>query len=335
MKTKKQTYKYSGILKLEQGGELKKLRIAYHTFGKPKSKKTIWICHALTANSDPSQWWEGIVGKGKLYDPEKYFIVCANILGSPYGTTAPLSINPENKQRYYRDFPIITIRDMVQAHILLRKHLNIKTIHTVIGGSIGSFQALEWAIMEPKRIKNLVVIAGSATTTPWMTAINETQRMAIKTDVSYYNDKDTGGLTGLKTARAIGLLSYRNEKIYNKTQKNQTFKKHPAISYQNYQGEKLARRFNAYSYYSLSLSFDSHNVGRNRKGIAKALSKIKAKTLIIGITSDLLFPIKQQKLMHKHIQHSKLKMINSIYGHDGFLIETKKITKIIKKFYQK
>ena len=321
-------------LLLESGGKLPKLEIVYHTYGQLNKDKSnvIWICHALTANSDAEDWWNGLVGNGKLFNPEKHFIVCANILGSHYGSTNPLSVNPETGKKYYREFPDITVRDMVSAHILLRKHLEIDKIHTLIGGSIGSFQAIEWAVIEPNVIENLVVLAGSAKTSPWLVAFNEAQRMAIRADQTFYQDTEQGGIEGMKAARAIALLSYRNDYAYNNTQpieNDDDFRKLRAISYQQYQGEKLAKRFNAYSYYSLSRSVDSHNLGRGRGSLENALSKIKAKTLIIGIDSDTLFPLEQQEVMHKYIKNSKLEIIQSDYGHDGFLLENEKIKKVI------
>jgi len=322
--------------KLESGEMLDNLEIAYHTYGKLSVEKdnVIWVCHAITANSDAEDWWNGIIGENKLYNPKEYYIICANILGSPYGTTNPLSKNGKGK-KYYRSFPKVTIRDMVKAHVLLRKSLNISKIRVVVGGSIGSFQAIEWSIIEPNIIENLIVIAGGIKTTPWIVAFNETQRMAIRADKTFFEDKDDGGIEGMKAARAMALLSYRNNNTYNKTQaieNDDDYLKHKAVSYQQYQGNKLAKRFNAYSYYTLKYSVDSHNVGRSRGGVKKALKSIKAKTLIIAIDTDILFPLEAQKEMHKNIKNSNLKIIHSDFGHDGFLIENKLITNIINQF---
>ena len=330
------TYKHTGKLTRESGEKLENIEIAYHTYGKFNAKKdnVIWICHALTANSDVADWWSGMVGKGKCFDPEKHFIISANILGSCYGTTGPLS-EDKNGKKYYRNFPDVTIRDMVKAHILLRKHLGIDKIKILTGGSIGSFQSLEWAIMEPDIIENLILIAGGAMSTPWTTGLNEAQRMAIRADKTFFDDNDKGGLEGMKAARAMALLSYRNSKAYNKTQpisEEDDYKKLKAITYQQYQGEKLAKRFNAYSYYTITKAFDSHHPGRGRRGMDKALQKIKAKTLIVGIDSDILFPPEDQHLLNKKIPDSKLEWISSDFGHDGFLLEFEQLTSIINKF---
>src|SRR5574344_272366 len=155
---------YDKPLYLELGGSLKNLEITYHTYGTYNHKKdnVIWICHALTANSDAATWWNGIIGENKLYDPNKYFIVCANCIGSCYGSTGPLSLNHRNNKPYYSSFPPLTIRDMVNAHNILRLHLKIKHIHTIIGGSMGAFQALEWSIINPNLFSHLIFIASNA-----------------------------------------------------------------------------------------------------------------------------------------------------------------------------
>ncbi|MCK5029536.1 MAG: homoserine O-acetyltransferase [Bacteroidales bacterium] len=323
-------FQHKGEFKLENGLSLHDIQIAYHAFGELNAAKdnVIWVCHALTANSDVADWWPNMVGDGLLFDTSRYFIVCANILGSCYGTTGPLSINPKTNEPYYHDFPLVTIRDMVNAHELLREHLGISKIFMVTGGSVGSFQALEWSIMNPSLIENLVFIVSGAYASPWNIAINESQRLAINADPTFKSNHETAGLSGLKAARSIALLSYRNAAAYNKTQQDPEKEKvenFRAISYQQYQGDKLVKRFNAYSYYSITKSFDTHNVGRNRGGIAKALSSIKAKSLLIAISSDILFFPDEIKEIQRHIPNSKFIEIDSLYGHDGFLIETEQL----------
>ena len=331
-----QVLKLKGNFPLESGEKLHQVEIAYHTYGhlNKAGNNVVWICHALTANSDVADWWNGMVGTGKCFDPDKHFIVCANILGSCYGTTGPLSKDKDGKT-YYSDFPDITIRDMVRAHIALRKHLGISQIQMLTGGSIGSFQAVEWAIMEPEVVKHLIMIAGGVKTTSWTTALNEAQRMAIRADKSFYDQNPEGGKEGMKAARAMALLSYRNAHAYNKTQpltENDDYRNLKAITYQQYQGEKLARRFNAHAYYKLTQAFDSHHVGRNRGGLEKALKTITAKTLIIAIDTDILFPKEDQELSAQYIPGAHLKFIHSDYGHDGFLLEVESLTKVIRAF---
>lgn len=331
------TYTHTKLFKLENGKKLRKLEIAYQTYGKLNAKKdnVIWVCHALTANADVLDWWKGLFGNNNLFNPEEHFIICANVLGSNYGTTNPLSINPVTGQPYYLAFPEFTIRDLVAAHRLLASHLGIQHIKVLIGGSLGGQQALEWAITDNKSIDNLILVATNAAHSPWGIAFNESQRLAISTDRTFYGQQPDGGLKGLKAARSIALLSYRTYEAYSATQlesvndKTGSFR---AASYQNYQGEKLCKRFNAYSYWYLSKAMDSHNVGRSRKSIIDALALVKANTLVIGIENDVLFPLSEQEFLSKHIPGAVFQSISSAYGHDGFLIETDILTNIIGIF---
>jgi len=332
-----QVFKHTQSFELESGVVLRELEIGYHTYGRlnKAGDNVIWICHALTANSDVFDWWKGLVGEGYFFNPGEHFIVCANVLGSAYGTTNPLSANPVTGQPYYLGFPQVTVRDMVKAHQLLAAHLQIQKIDVLIGGSLGGQQASEWGIIDPLFIKNLILIASNAKHSPWGIAFNESQRLSISADRTFYSNTPNGGSKGLKAARSIALLSYRSYKAYNISQQEDSdfqtdgFK---ASSYQDYQGQKLVNRFNAYSYWYLGKAMDSHNVGRSRGGIEKALSQIKARTLVIGIKSDVLFPIEEQQYLFRHIPQSAFAEFESFYGHDGFLIETEALTNIIKSF---
>jgi len=331
------TYNYPKQFKLENGKKIRNLQIAYQTYGKLNANKdnVIWVCHALTANADVFEWWEGLFGQNALFNPNDHYIICANVLGSNYGTTNPLSINSTTGLPYFLSFPQFTIRDFVSAHQLLAIHLGINQIKLLIGGSLGGQQAVEWGIIEPGRIENLILVATNAVHSPWGIAFNESQRLAITTDRTFYANRPDGGSKGLKTARSIALLSYRTYHAYGNTQvesvndKTDHFR---ASSYQNYQGEKLINRFNAYSYYYLTKAMDSHNVGRNRKSIAEALKLIKANTLVIGIENDFLFPLSEQKYLADQITDAQFAAIHSDYGHDGFLIETNALTNIIGTF---
>jgi len=322
---------------LEAGGVLPGVEIAWHSFGilNRAGDNVIWVCHALTANSDVSEWWPGMVGPGLLLDTDKYFIICANILGSCYGSTGPMSVNPQTGKPWYRSFPLITFRDVVRGHELVRKHLGIKKIQMIIGGSIGGQQALEYAIMYPDLFERLAFLASSVRYAPWGIAFSQSMRLAIEADPTFEQDIRGGGSKGLRAARSVALLSYRNDAIYNKTQKEDDENKltdFRASSYQNYQGDKLVKRFDAYTYYLLTLLSDTHNVGRGRGGVEKALQKVKARVLSLGISSDLLFPVYEQKYLAEHVKNGKYVEIDSLYGHDGFLVETEKITEIIKPF---
>ena len=324
---------------LENGAILPDLTIAYTTYGRLSEKQdnVIWICHALTANSEPHDWWSGLVGEGRLFDPESYYIVCANMLGSCYGSSGPQSTDPATGHSYGRSFPQVTIRDMVKCHRILQGHLGIERILLGMGGSMGGQQVLEWAIADPSIFECICLIATNAQHSPWGIAFNEAQRMALKADPTFASEDPDGGAAGLEAARAIGMLSYRSYATYRNTQQDETNEKlddFRASSYQRYQGVKLRKRFHAYAYYILSKAMDSHNVGRGRASIGKALQKITAKTAVIGIETDILFPVQEQRFLAEHIPDAFLEIIESPYGHDGFLVEYDKIAGVIKTFIE-
>ena len=334
-------FEYKQPFKLECGETLPGITIAYNTYGSMNIEKNnvVWACHALTANSDAADWWSGLIGDDCLIDPQKYFIVCANILGSCYGTTGPLSINEHTQKPYYSSFPIVTIRDMVKAHILLREHLGINKIHLLMGGSMGGYQAMEWGIIEKEKIENLFLTATSATESAWGIAIHTAQRLAIEADSTWKDDSTDAGKNGLKAARAIGILTYRNYGILVKKQTEEDVQKiddYKASAYVNHQGNKLANRFNAYSYWLLTKAMDSHHIARGRSStVENILKSISQKTLIIGINSDILCPMEELHFLSKNIPQSTMVEIDSAYGHDGFLVEVEKISKALGEWMEK
>jgi homoserine O-acetyltransferase len=335
---KENVYQHTGKLILESGEQLEDLSIAYTTYGTMAAdgSNVIWVCHALTANADPAEWWPGLVGEGRFYSPDQYFIVCANVLSSCYGTTGPASKVPNHHRNYFWEFPQVTIRDMVLVHELLRQHLGINHIHTLIGGSLGGMQVLEWTISNPELFQHVVMLATNARHSAWGIAFNESQRLAIKADPTWNENHPKAGAAGLKAARAIALLSYRGYETYDRSQTEDDFNKidhYKASSYQNYQGEKLVNRFSVHSYWYLTKAMDSHNIGRGRGNVETTLQAIQNKTLVIGISSDILFPVSEQKYLADQIPNAVYQEIDSFYGHDGFLIETEKIEELIKAFY--
>jgi homoserine O-acetyltransferase len=335
-----QTYTYDHDLDLELGGKLPGFELYYTTYGKLNASRSnvIWVCHAFTGNSNFQDWWPGLFGPGLLYDPKDFFIICANMPGSCYGSTGPLSINPVSGIPFYHSFPELTNRDILRSFGLLREHLEIPRIHTVIGCSLGGQQALEWAVSEPQLFDNLVAIGANAFHSPWAIAFNETQRMAIRQDLTWELSTDTAGISGMKIARAMALISYRNYKTYEATQSEEDVDKtdnYKAYTYQAYQGEKLARRFNAFSYWYLSKAMDTHNVGRGRGSVESALKRITARSLFIGLDTDILFPIPEQKYLASHVEKGEFTSIESLYGHDGFLLESEKLTRVIRSYYGK
>ncbi|MDO6391604.1 homoserine O-acetyltransferase [Pontibacter sp. BT731] len=324
---------------LESGASLPGFQLAYTTYGQLNQDQSnvVWVCHALTGSSDFTDWWGELFGEGKLYDPADWFVVCANTLGGCYGSTGPLAVNPETLQPYYHSFPQLTNRDIVRAFDLLRQDLGIAQVHTLLGGSLGGQQALEWAILQPEVFGNLIQVASNARHSAWGIAFNESQRMAIRQDPTWETDTKDAGIAGLKTARAIAMLSYRHYTCYEESQHepgNSITDDFRAASYQVYQGEKLASRFNAYTYWLLSKAMDSHNVGRDRGGVEKALERLRAKALFVGVDTDLLFPVEEQAQLHRLAPGSRFALLHSGYGHDGFLVETAQLTQAIREFYE-
>ena len=340
----------------EAGGSVSNIEVVYHTSNRDyqTGDRVVWLCHALTANSNPMDWWPEMVGKGCFIDPEKDYVVCVNIFASPYGTTGPRSIKNEEvrikncleeptqnskfKIQNYLDFPKITVRDMARLFPIVRKYIGIEKVDLLVGSSIGGFQALEWAILEPEVIKRAAFIATAPRVTPWLGAWMESQRMALEADPTFRACKNlAGGQKGLEAARALSLISYRTFEGYNLTQAEQDedclFAQRVA-SYERYQGEKLVKRdFDAYSYYYLTYSVDSHNVGRKRGGVAAALGQIQAKSIVITITSDGLFPPVEGQEWAKHIPGAEYIEIESKWGHDGFLLETEAIVQSLSRLY--
>lgn len=339
-----QTLLHSAPLKLESGESLQKLEIAYHTFGtlSPTRDNVVWVCHALTANSDVADWWPHTVETGCFLDPDRWFVVCANIIGSSYGSTGPLSVNPATEAPYYGDFPALTIRDMVAAHRILADALGIDRIHALVGSSVGGFQAIEWAVSQPARFDRLILIATDAFASPWTIAIDETQRMAIEADPTFGLPAPDAGAKGLAAARAIGLLTYRGAAGYNLTQTDSPQQtqadslipreQRRPCTYQQYQGVKLVRRYNAYSYHTILNAFDTHDVGRNRGGREKALATIECPTIVIGITTDMIFPPADMRRLASEIPGARYCEIRSEFGHDGFLVEHRQLNNLLLDF---
>ncbi|WP_137092446.1 aspartate kinase [Mangrovivirga cuniculi] len=322
----KKTVTFKEPFLLENGEYIHDLQLAYHTYGKIDEDQSniIWVFHAISGSSDVEEWWPKLFGKGNFYDPEEYFIICVNSIGSPYGSTRPESL----------DFPQFSIRDLVNSYFKLAEELKIDKIHTIIGGSFGGNQALEFGYGFKGDISHMVLIASCSKESAWGIAVHESQRMAMQSDPTF-GAKD-GGKAGMKAARSMALLTYRTsdafiEKQTDTEEKVDNFK---SSSYLQYQGEKFINRFNALSYFYLTKCLDTHNIGRNRGGEIKALSEIKIPTLVIGIDSDSLIPTRFQQFIAEHIPDAIYREIKSDYGHDGFLIEIDQITDRIESFYK-
>ena len=320
-------------LPLENGGVLRGARIVYHD-SETRGGKTVWICHALTANSNPEDWWSEMVGPGKTIDTQKDRVVCVNMLGSAYGSEGPARTNPETGTPWLLDFPMITIRDTVNAFIEVRRHLGIQKIDLLIGASNGGFNAIEWAIMEPDLFTRCLFLCTAPRISPFLGATVEAQRMALEADPSFREARDLqGGAAGLKCARAQALISYRSFEGYGLTQAEQdpdTLFAGRVASYERYQGEKLVRRgFDAYSYFTLCNALDSHNAGRGRGGVEAALKTIKAACTVVAVDTDLIFPPSEGRVWSAGIPNCRFVEISSHFGHDGFLLETAKLSALI------
>ncbi len=321
------------------GGERIRLTLRYSVWGNPApdGANVVWVCHALTGSPRVEQWWPGLVGPGRCYDPALHAIVCVNVPGSCYGSSGPLSINEESGIPYFHRFPVFTARDVARAFEGLAQALGFAKLHTVIGGSMGGQHALEWAVQNPSRMKHLVLLCSNAVQSPWAIAFDTAQRQAIELDPTWNADSPDAGLAGMQVARSIAMLSYRAYANYTERQLDPADRPlrgpYRAESYQRYQGLKLTQRFNAYTYYRMTQLLDSHDVGQGRGGVEGALASVRAKTLVVGVEQDLLFPLPEQRYLAQHIPGAQLAVIDSPYGHDAFLVELEALAAHLRSFY--
>lgn len=343
---------------LESGRELSGAKIAYETWGEP-TNPAVLVFHALTGDSHavgaaskahPTEgWWGGIIGSGLAIDTDKFFVIVPNMLGGCQGSSGPSSLD-RNGREYGSRFPFLTIRDQVTAAKSFTEVIGIEQFYAVIGGSMGGMHTLEWAITYPESTSRIAVIAAPPVSTADQIALNSVQTEAIKTDPAfdkghYYDAKaGFGPHRGLALARRMALLNYRSPSELN-DRFERTWQsgvsplggggKYAVESYLDFHGNKFSRRFDANSYITLVEAMNSHDIGRDRGGVAKALAKVKQKALVVGITSDRLFPLSGQKVIAEHIGGElvggKLHVIDSEYGHDGFLIETQIVGPLLAK----
>lgn len=391
-------------LLLDSGETLREAMVRYKTFGKLNTIKdnVVVVCHALTGNASLDSWWGSLLGPGKAFDTEKYFVVCANVLGSCYGTCSPLSINPETGKPYGVDFPHVTIRDCVRLHgKMLREALNLDSVLCVVGGSMGGMQALEWSLLQPVKVNSIVVLSSGGRHSPWQIAVSELQRQAIVADPKWQcgrYDPESPPSNGLAVARQIAMVSYRTHSTYEtKFGRRLQQEAHEAVlkknklrnsptsshrgsskknggdgdgghdgsnsssnnndesgnnnknsrcgcmerkgeefqveSYLHYQGQKfLKRKFDANCYVTLTQMMDSHDVARGRGEYLTTLNSISQPAMVIGISSDVLYPVSEQEELHKYLGNSEFHVIDSEEGHDGFLLEQSQIGPLIAQF---
>ncbi|WP_372633995.1 homoserine O-acetyltransferase [Fodinibius sp.] len=323
----------------ESGYAIPEPLVAYQTWGELNNARNnvFLVCHALTGNTAVDEWFGGLFGPGKTLDPEQQFIICINSLGSCYGTSGPTSQNPETGRPYRIDFPEITIRDMVRLQQKLLDELQITGIELVIGGSMGGMQALEWCIMDD-RPRSAVFVGMGKAHSPWAIGISHTQRQAIYNDPNWkegYYSADQPPKKGLALARMIAMLSYRSDADYeNKFGRlpQEDGDQFQVESYLNYQGQKLVERFDAVSYVRLSQAMDSHDVARNRSSYQRVLGQLDIPALVIGIDTDLLYPVQEQQELAKLLPDARYREIRSAHGHDAFLMEFEQMNDIITSF---
>ena len=342
---------------LEAGGRLAPVEVAYETWGEldARASNAVLVLHALSGDSHaagPSGpghpqrgWWDALIGPGRAVDTERFFVVCPNVLGGCQGTTGPASLAADGKP-YGSRFPPITIRDQVVTEAALADALGIHRWAAVIGGSMGGMRVLEWAVSLPERVARAAIIAVGATATAEEIALCSLQVRAIETDPKFrcgdYYDAAPGDgpHLGLSVARGIGHLGYRSElELDERFGRGHQGDENPleggryAIeSYLEYHGEKLVRRFDANSYIVLSRAMNHHDVGRGRGGIKAALARVTCDVTLAGISSDRLYPLRlQHELADLIPRASDVHVIESIAGHDGFLIETEAVGKAIAR----
>jgi len=352
--------------RLEGGGTLAQVTVAYETWGQLNRDRSnaVLVCHALTGDSHATGragdghptpgWWADLIGPGLGIDTDRWFVVCANVLGGCQGTTGPASIDPATGRHYGSTFPVVTIRDTVRTQALLADHLGIGRWSAVVGGSMGGMQALEWAVMFPERVAALVAIATTASASAQQIAWSMVGRRAIQSDPGfhggdYYDQPDGQGPTrGLALARQIAQIHYRSEVAF-----AEKFGRHlvdpldaagtfsldqrfDVEGYLDYHGDKLVRRFDANSYLRLNKMMDLHDLGRGRNGAAQALRRITAPSVVMSIRSDILYPPSQQESLRDGLRAEGRRVgfyeIDSDDGHDGFLIEALQISPLVEAF---
>lgn len=359
------TYIHPTPFVLECGEELPHAQLRYMTYGTLNEKRdnVLVICHALTGNASLHSWWGDLLGPGLAFDTDKYFVVSSNILGSCYGSTGPASPLPEDENKKYgMSFPDISVQDTVKLQLhMLQDDLKVNSVKCVIGGSFGGMQAVEYAaqagsVSSPFAVddengraspfvRSVVPIACGAAHTAWQIAISEVQRQAIYVDPKWNDGNpsiDNPPTSGLSLARQIGMISYRTSHGYeHKFGRDMNDDESPPYganakwqvkSYLKYQGYKFLSRFDPITYIKLTEQMDTHDVGRNRGGKKKALSSVRIPTMVLGIDSDVLYPLHEQEELSKLFPNGELRIIHSDAGHDGFLLEQEQVASHINDF---
>ena len=360
-----QYFHYDGEIKLQSGATLGPITLAYETYGRLNQDHTnaILVCHAWSGDAhvagrhspdDPKPgWWDDAVGPGKAFDTDRYFVVCSNVIGGCGGSTGPSSINPKTGRPYGLSFPIVTIADMVEAQRLLTDHLGIPHWLTVVGGSMGGMQALQWTVSHPSRVKSAIVLAATARLSPQTIALNEVPRQAIYADPNWNNGDYYGQMppnAGLAVARMIGHITFLSDasmrEKFGRRLRNGSdgygWRFDPEFeveSYLNYRGHSFTKRFDANSFLYLSKAMDYFDLSYGLPSLADAFCKVTAKFLVVSYTSDWLYPSWQSKELVRALLQNDIDAtyveIESNYGHDAFLLEVDKLAELTRDFLKR
>ncbi|MEU5099700.1 homoserine O-acetyltransferase [Streptomyces sp. NPDC020996] len=345
-----------GPLPLEAGGELPGARLAFETWGRPAPDRSnaVLVLHALTGDSHVAGpagpghptpgWWEGLVGPGLPLDTDRFFVVAPNVLGGCQGSTGPASPRPDGRRSWGGAFPFLTQRDQVAAEAALADALGVERWALVVGGSMGGMRALEWAVTHPERTGALLLLATTAAASAEQIAWAGVQLHAVRADPHWqggdYHDTGRGPHAGLGLARRLAHVTYRSEPElqlrFGRTPQGAEDPfdggRYQVESYLDHHAAKLVRRFDAGSYVVLTQAMNAHDVGRGRGGVRAALRRVTARTLVAGVDSDRLYPLAQQAELAAHIPSAdRLRVIESPYGHDGFLIETDQVATLVRE----
>jgi homoserine O-acetyltransferase len=351
---------------LDGGGVLRDVEVAYETWGTldERAANAVLLCHAWTGDSHAAGpgghghptagWWDGLIGPGRAIDTDRWFVVCANVLGGCQGSTGPASPHPDDGRPYGSRFPVITIRDMVRAQARLADHLGVRSWHSVIGGSMGGMQVLEWGVIYPHRVRSIAPIATCAQATAQQIAWGAIGRRAIRLDPKwrggdYYEaDPGDGPHEGLEVARMVAQVTFRSDNVFTDRFGRELADSPPTPDgfgmwqrfeverYLDYHGDKLVRRFDTNSYLTIGKAMDLHDIGRGRGGLEAAASRVNVPSLTVGIWSDMLYPEYQQRQIHELLgangTRSEYVEIDSPHGHDAFLINLDQLAGPLAEF---
>jgi len=330
-----------GDVELESGEILPDVRIAVRSWGRlaPAGTNAVVVCHALTGSPDIDLWWPGLLGSGRALDPDRDFVVCCNVLGSCYGSTGPASARPGTGDRWGADFPAVTVADTVRAHRRVLDGLGVRGIRLAVGGSLGGMQALEWALQDD-RVDAAAVVAAPVRHSSWAIAQSEAQRAAIAADPNWRGgrvDPESPPAAGLAAARMMAMCTYRaprslNERFGRRRADEGCFE---TEAWLRYHGDALVSRFDASCYVQLTRTMDSHDVGRGRGGVERALGSLGIPVLAVAIDSDGLYPPAEQLEIAELAPLGELWVLHSPHGHDAFLIETDPLDQRLRAFRER